>query len=211
MTACGCELDNTARLERKTLWALMAINASMFIVEAIAGWWAESTALIADSLDMFADASVYGLALYAVARSPRLQANAASASGILQIALGIGVLVEVVRRYLYGSEPVSALMIGIGAVALIANIVCLMLLAKHRQGGVHMRASWIFSTNDVIANIGVIISGGLVMYLGSRFPDLIIGAIISVVVLRGGFQILREAKASNQAEAGACNDNKGVK
>jgi len=203
MANCGCELDETAQLERKTLLALLAINGIMFVAESLVGWWAESTALIADSLDMFADASVYGISLYAVARSHRHQAGAATISGILQIALGIGVLVEVVRRFFYGSDPVSMLMIAVGAIALVANVSCLMLIAKHREGGIHMRASWIFSTNDVIANVGVIISGGLVMYLGNRYPDLIIGAIISFVVLRGGFHILREAKESREQETGA--------
>ena len=113
---------------------------------------------------------------------------------MLQIALGVGVLAEVVRRFLYGSDPVSILIMTMGAIALIANVSCLTLIAKHRKGGVHMRAAWIFSTNDVIANLGVIISGGLVLYLDSRLPDLVIGAFISVVVLRGGIKILHEAK-----------------
>lgn len=203
MSECGCELDEAARLERRTLWKLLAINGVMFIAEAVAGWWGESTGLLADSLDMLADASVYGMALYAVGRSRRLQANAATASGALQIALSLGVLVEVVRRFLYGSDPVSMLMIAVGAIALVANLSCLMLIAKHREAGVHMRASWIFSTNDVIANVGVIISGGLVLYLGSRLPDLIIGALISAVVLRGGVHILREAKEARQREVAA--------
>jgi len=203
MINCGGELEEAAELERRTLWTLSAINGVMFIAEAMAGWWGESAGLLADSLDMLADASVYGIALYAVGRSRRLQANAATASGVLQIALGIGVLVEVVRRFLYGSEPVSTLMMAVGAIALVANVSCLMLIAKHREGGIHMRASWIFSTNDVIANAGVIISGGLVMYLGSPLPDLIIGAVISAVVLRGGVQILREAKEARQAELSA--------
>lgn len=203
MTDCGCELEEAAELERRTLWTLLAINGVMFIAEALAGWWGESVGLLADSLDMLADASVYGIALYAVGRSRGLQANAATAGGVLQIALGLGVLVEVVRRFLYGSDPVSMLMMAVGAIALVANVSCLMLIAKHREGGIHMRASWIFSTNDVIANVGVIISGGLVMYLGNRLPDLIIGAVISAVVLRGGVQILREAKEARQGELGA--------
>lgn len=203
MSDCGSELEEAAELERKTLWTLIAINGAMFLAEALAGWWGESTGLLADSLDMLADASVYGIAVYAVGQSRRLQANAATASGVLQIALGLGVLLEVVRRFLYGSDPVSTLMMAVGALALVANVSCLRLIAKHREGGVHMRASWIFSTNDVIANLGIIISGGLVMYLGSRLPDLIIGAVISIVVLRGGVQILREAKEAREGEVGA--------
>ena len=203
MSECGCELEDAAELERTTLKILLAINGVMFLVEAVAGWWGESTGLLADSLDMLADAFVYGVALYAVGRSQRLQANAATASGVLQVALGIGVLVEVVRRFVFGSDPVSMLMIGVGTLALVANVSCLLLIAKHREGGVHMRASWIFSANDVIANLGVIVSGGLVMYFGNRLPDLIIGALISVVVLRGGVLILREAKAARQKKVGA--------
>lgn len=192
MSDCGCE--ETEGLERKTLRTLLAINATMFVIEAAAGWFGDSTGLLADSLDMFADAAVYGVALYAVGRSASLQRKAAAASGVLQLALGVGVLADVVRRYGYGSEPVSGLMIGIGAVAFAANVACLMLLAKHREGGVHMRASWIFSTNDVLANIGVVVSGLLIRLTGSPLPDLVIGGLISALVIRGGIRILRDAK-----------------
>ena len=194
MPECGCELEEAAKLERRTLSIMLAINAAMFVGEAIAGWLGESTGLLADSLDMFADASVYGIALFAVGRSRSLQAGAAKGSGVVQIIFGIGVLIQVTMRFLWGSDPVSALMMAVGAVALVANVTCLVLLAKHRKGGVLMRASWIFSANDVIANVGVIVSGALVMALGSRVPDLVIGAVISVLVVRGGFRILREAK-----------------
>jgi Co/Zn/Cd efflux system component len=196
MSDC-CEADEAANLERSTLWTLLAINATMFATEAIAGWLGESTGLLADSLDMLADAGVYGIALYAVGRLDR-QAIAAAISGVLQMLSGLGVLVEVIRRFVLGSEPVSLLMVVMGAAALVANMTCLALIAKHREGGVHMRASWIFSTNDAIANVGVIVSGGLVWALGSRLPDLIIGSIISLVVLRGSVQILREAKEAGQ-------------
>jgi cation diffusion facilitator family transporter len=191
MSGCDCSSD-TENMERSTLWVLLVINGVMFLVEAFAGWSGESTGLLADSLDMFADASVYGIALYAVGRSRALQARSAIVSGWLQITLGIGVLVEVVRRFVFGSEPVSTMMMSVGALALAANVSCLLLLAKHRTGGVHMRASWIFSTNDVIANLGVITSGCLVMYFGSRIPDLIVGTIVSAFVVMGGFRILKE-------------------
>ena len=192
------EFDEAAELERRTLWVLLAINGAMFLVEAVAGWLADAAGLVADSLDMLADASVYGIVLYAVGRSRRLQANAAFASGVVQIALGAGVLLEVARRLVYGSEPVSALMMLVGGVALIANITCLVLVGRHRDAGVHMRASYIFSANDVIANVGVIVSGALVLLLGSRLPDLVVGAVIAVVVVRGGIEILRQARAARR-------------
>ena len=166
----------------------------MFVAEVMVGWIAESTALLADSLDMLADATVYGIALYAASRSGGTQRTAARVSGVLQIALGLGVLVEVIRRAVFGSEPTSHLMIGAGTVALAANLICLQLISKHRDGGAHMRASWIFSKNDVIANTGVIIAGVLVVTLGSRVPDLVVGSIVALVVVRGGMQIWRNAR-----------------
>ncbi|WP_196157190.1 cation transporter [Reinekea sp. G2M2-21] len=199
MSDCGCGAEQAESLERKTLLVLLAINAFMFVTEFVLGWFAQSTGLIADSLDMLADATVYGLSLYAVGKGITKQVNAARLSGYLQILLGVGVLLEVLRRLLFGSEPQSTLIMVVGALALVANIVCLALISKHKDGGVHMRASWIFSTNDVIANIGVVVSGALVAVIGSRYPDLIVGTLISVVVIRGGLKILRDAKETQES------------
>jgi cation diffusion facilitator family transporter len=183
-----------AQIERSTLLLLIAINGVMFVIELAAGWVAQSMGLIADSLDMLADAGVYGIALLAVGSSPLRKAQAAAASGCLQLALAGVVLVEVGRKLLYGSEPVSGLMIGVSVVALAANAACLYLLRKHRHGEVHMRASWIFSTTDVQANVGVMIAGVLVALTGSPTPDLIIGVLVCGIVVRGGVRILREAR-----------------
>lgn len=174
--------------------ALLLINAVMFLVELAVGWYAESTGLLADSLDMLADAGVYGLSLYAVGKGLQRQSSVAYISGLLQIVLGTGVLLEVLRRFLFGSQPESVLMMGVATLALVANISCLWILSGHRNAGVHMRASWIFSTNDLLANVGVILSGGLVWVFGSRYPDLAVGALISGVIVRAGFNIIKEAK-----------------
>lgn len=82
-------------------------------------------------------------------------------------------------------------MIGVAILALVANIVCMALISKHREEGVHMKASWIFSTNDVLANIGVIIAGLLVQLTQSPYPDLAIGLVIGAIVVSGAFRILR--------------------
>ncbi len=182
--------------EGRTLRLLLAINGVMFLVELAAGWIGQSTGLIADSLDMFADAAVYGVSLYAVGKAVALQARAARMSGYLQLLLAAGALAEVARRFLVGSEPQSALMMGIALLALVANVACLALIAKHRTGGVHMRASWIFSTNDVIANIGVIAAGALVAWTASALPDLVAGAAIGLVVLSGAVRILRMSRSA---------------
>jgi Co/Zn/Cd efflux system component len=181
--------------ERATLWVVLVINVVMFVVELTVGLRAGSTGLIADSLDMLADAGVYGLSLGAVGRGIQRQLRAAVLSGRLQIALAAWVLLDVLRRAVLGSEPISALMVGIGVLALLANLLCLALVRRHRGSGVHMRASVIFSTNDTLANLGVIVAGLLVAWSGSRIPDLLIGTVISLLVLRGGLRILRDARS----------------
>lgn len=194
MPDCECQFEAKNVAERRTLRLVLAINATMFVVEFCAGLVAESTGLLADSLDMFADAGVYALSLFAIGRSQTLKYRIASISGMFQIMLGLGVLTEVGRRFFFGGDPKSLYLLTVGGLAFVANVTCLMLLAKHRQGDVNMRASWIFSTNDVLANVGVIVAGALVAITASRLPDLAIGLIISVLVVRGGFTIIREAR-----------------
>lgn len=194
MSGCSCNVEIKNKKESKVLIVLLAINAFMFFVEITIGIFSESTALIADSLDMLADATIYGIGLYAVGRSPLVKINAARISGIFQMILGGVVSIDVFRHLVWGSEPESYLMISVGIAALIANLVCLSLISKHREGEVHMRASWIFSKNDVIANLGIIVGGLLVYILDSRYPDLIIGLAISIIVIRGGIHIVKDAK-----------------
>ncbi len=181
----------TDRSEASVLRTLLAINAAMFVFELASGLWAQSTGLIADALDMLADASVYGLSLYAVGRSAAGKLRVAHLSGWLQLLLAGGALAEVVRRAVSGSEPEPLWMSGVALLALAANVACLLLMARHRDGGAHMRASWIFSTNDVLANAGVIIAGGLVAATGTRWPDLVIGTAIALLVASGALRILR--------------------
>ncbi len=201
MSSCGCEIEIKDRDQSRVLILLLAINSVMFVAEIITGIIGDSTALIADSLDMLADAAVYAVGLYAVGRSMHTKAKAAHASGVLQILLGLGVLFDIVRRFIVGSEPSSLMMMVVGIVALIANSVCLALIYRHRQGEVHMRASWVFSKNDVIANLGVIAGGLLVAYTGSSYPDLFIGLIIAAIVIRGGIYIINDANhEKNQKE-----------
>lgn len=188
--------------EARVLWQLLAINAAMFVLELGLGLWGQSTGLIADSLDMLADAMVYGVSLYAVGRSAASQEQAARLSGVLQLLLALGALGEVVRRTVSGSEPVEAAMMGVGALALAANLACVALLARHREGGVHLKASWIFTTNDALANLGVILAGGLVWWTGSSIPDLVVGALVGLLVLSGAVRILRMTSAGGDAVGG---------
>jgi cation diffusion facilitator family transporter len=180
--------------EGGALRLLLIINATMFVVEMVAGWIGESTGLLSDSLDMLADAIVYGVALWAVGRAASSQRLAASISGWFQMTLALGVLFEVGRRFAYGSDPEAPIIMGTALVALVANVASVAILHRHREGGVHMKASWIFSTNDVIANLGVIAAGGLVAWSGSQIPDLVAGTAIGLLVMRGAVRILRLAR-----------------
>jgi Co/Zn/Cd efflux system component len=136
---------------------------------------------------------VYGVGLYAVGRSLLTKANAAMLSGAFQIVLAFVVFADVIRRFIVGSDPYYVVMIAVGSLALAANVTSLIIIWGQRKGEVHMRASFIFSQNDVIVNLGVILGGVLVGVFGSRFPDLIVGGVVSLAVLRGGLRIVRDA------------------
>ncbi len=205
MSGCDCEVEVSNSEQSRVLIMLLGINALMFVVEITLGFLAESTALIADSLDMLADATVYGIGLYAVGKPVLSKVRAAHTSGILQIVLGSIVAVDVMRRFIYGSEPEPLIMFVVGMAALVANLLCLKLIFRHRHGEVHMRASWIFSKNDVIANVGILLAAGLVYVLDSRYPDIVIGLMIAVIVIRGGFQIVRDASNEKQTELNKCS------
>ena len=198
MSCDDCQIDAQDAEQRRVLRILFSINAAMFVGEFVVGIAAESSGVLADSLDMLADALVYGISLFAVGRAASRKVTAARWSGYFQIAIAFGMMTDILRRVFLGSEPVSVWMMVISSVALVANIYCLRQISRHRDGGVHMRASWVFSRNDVIANIGVIAAAILITLTGSRWPDLIIGLLITAVVLRGGFTILREAAAEPQ-------------
>jgi cation diffusion facilitator family transporter len=205
---CGCKLEIESAAQARVLWILLAINGAMFVSELGAGIVAESTALIADSFDMLADAAVYAVSIYAVSRSPLARAAAARLSGQLQLGLGVFAFLEVARRALFGSSPEPSFMIAVSTIALGANVICLRLIAAHREGGVHMRASFIFSQNDVIANCTVILSGFLVALSGWPFWDLLAGAGIGCLVFWGGLRILREARtaARSASRSGSAKD-----
>lgn len=147
---------------RNTLRAVLAINAVMFMVEAVAGWLAKSSTLTADSLDMFGDAGVYALTIYVLDRGRVWRARAALAKGALMGSFELFAAVQCVTRLAGGSTPGHAVMGGVGALALAANLACLLLLLRYRSDDLHMRSTWLCSRNDVIANIGVISAAALV-------------------------------------------------
>jgi cation diffusion facilitator family transporter len=198
--SCGCHSDQSVETaaQRGVLRLALGLNATMFVVGMVAGLIGQSSSLIADALDMLADASAYAIALGAVGRSARFKAGAASLSGGLLLVLGILVLLDVGRRALVGSEPESMVMMAVAFVSLLVNATVLRMLGRYREGEVHLRATWIFTRVDVIANIGVMLSGLLVWLTGSRFPDLVMGAAIGIYVAKEAIEILSEAREARR-------------
>jgi Co/Zn/Cd efflux system component len=181
--------------ERKLLWQVLAINFFFFTLELTTGFISNSMGLVADSLDMLADSLVYGLALFAVGGTTTRKKNIAKSAGYFQLMLAIFGFIEVIRRFL-GLEaiPDFQVMIIISMLALIGNGLCLYLLQKSKSKEAHMKASMIFTSNDVIVNLGVIIAGGLVYLTDSKYPDLIVGSIVFFIVGQGAFKILKLSK-----------------
>lgn len=201
MSDCGCHVEATNETERRILRVALALNAAMFVIGLIAGVMAQSMGLVADSLDMLADASAYGIALLAWHRSAGFKASAATLSGTLLLILGASVMAGVLWRGLTGSHPEGGWMMAIACVSLVVNATVLRLLGRFRQGEVHLRATWLFTRVDVIANLAVIVSGLLVLLVHRSAPDLIIGAAIALYVLKEAIGILREAKEAGETIA----------
>jgi Co/Zn/Cd efflux system component len=186
--------DNTDQ-ERKLLWQVLAINFFFFALELTTGFISNSMGLVADSLDMLADSIVYGLALFAVGGSMTRKKNIAKSAGYFQLTLAIFGFIEVIRRFVsIETVPAFQTMIIISILALIGNGLCLYLLQKSKSKEAHMQASMIFTSNDVIVNLGVIVAGGLVYLTNSKYPDLIVGTIVFFIVGQGAFKILKLSK-----------------
>ena len=192
----NCECTNVSARkeeERKTLRIALLLNVGMFVIGTTAGFLAQSTGLLADALDMLTDAIAYVLALMAITRGPEFKKNAARWSGAVLVLLGAGIVAEVGRRWWRGSEPMGSVMMAYSVVSFAVNVYVLTLLTRYRGGEVHLRASYICTRADVIANLAVFISGGIVALTGLRLADLIVGLAIGVYVLKEAVEILREA------------------
>lgn len=187
------ELEQNTAAFGRLLCVVLAINAAMFVVEFGAGLMARSTALMADSLDMFGDASIYALSLYALHRSARWRAGAALTKSLLMAGFGLVVIADIVLKIAVGVVPMAPLMGIFGALALAANLTCALLLMRFRRGEINMRSTWLCSRNDVLANVGVLVAAGLVGYTGNPWPDVAIGLLIAAVFLQSSLGVFREA------------------
>ena len=190
----ACEITALRSRHSRVLWIVLTINALMFLLEGAAGLVAHSTALLADALDMFGDALVYGFSLFVLARSLRWQAGAALAKGLFMAGFGVAVLIEAGIKVFMPVLPNVTTMGLVGGLALIANFGCFVLLYRHRDDNLNMSSTWQCSRNDLIANLGVLLAAGVSALLVSRWPDIVIGVLIAALFLHSAFGVIREAK-----------------
>ena len=185
---------------RRVLWIVFTINAVMFFVEGSAGLIAHSISLLADALDMLGDALVYGFSLFVLARSAHWQAVAALVKGGFMLALGLGVLGTAIYKVFHPVMPGIETMGIVGVLALLANLVCFFLLYRSRGYNLNMSSSWLCSRNDLIANVGVLLAASSIYLLASRWPDIIVGALISGVFLRSALNVLQQSLQALRAQ-----------
>lgn len=191
----GKFLNEKDIIDKKLLWTVLIINFSVFVIEIIFGLIANSMGLIADAIDELSDAFVYGLSIYAISGTLLIKKRIARVSGIFQLLLAAWGFAEVIRRFFgEGIIPDFILMIVFSCIALIGNTASLIVLNKSRSNEIHIKSSQIFTSNDIIANIGVIIAAVLVSVLQTKIPDLLIGLIVFLFVLKGAITIIKLSK-----------------
>ncbi|OHB36362.1 MAG: RND transporter [Phenylobacterium sp. RIFCSPHIGHO2_01_FULL_70_10] len=189
--------------ERGTLWLVLLLNAAIAAGFFVSGLVADSSALIANGVDNLSDTAVYGLSLLALSRGRTWKTRAAMVSGVMLLVFAVGIVLDVGRRYIQGSEPIGPTMMVMSAVAGVVNYACLRLLQRLKHPDVNVRAATTFSFNDFISNGGILIAGALVLWLGTNWPDLAVGLATALIAIKGGNEILRDARQaandSNQA------------
>lgn len=189
----GCELAQLKRDQTQVLWVVLLINLVMFVVEFWAGVRAASLSLAGDSLDMLGDALVYASSLYVVNKGRKAQAGSAFFKGVLMFLFAIALFARASYQLFTGVTPTAAVMSTVGLIALFANIVCLLLLSRHRKDNLNMSSVWLCSRNDIIANTSVLVAAGLVFLTQSGLPDLVVGFGLTIVFARSAGQVLTQS------------------
>ena len=179
--------------QRRTLLIVLILNALLFLGLGVGGILADSSALLANAVDNASDSVVYLISFEAIGRAASWKRGAARLSGILLLVFAAGVLIDVGRRWWFGTEPVGWTMMGLALVAAIVNLICLVLLRRDQSGDVNMEAAKTFSMNDFASNGGILVAGGLVMWLDQAWPDLVVGMLVAAIAVKGGIEILRSA------------------
>lgn len=189
------DLSHVTPAYKRALWIVVLLNVGYGIAEIVGSFLADSQALQADSLDFLGDGLISFLGLIAVGWGLVARARSALLQGIFLGALGLGVLVTTAYRVLVLQQPEPFLMGGFAAVALVVNVLAAVVLIPHRNGDANVRAVWLFSRNDAIGNLAVVIAAGLVWWTATPWPDLVVALIIAGLFLQSSWSIIRDARA----------------
>lgn len=187
-------------LKRRWLWIVLTLNVGISLAFFVTGLTADSSALIANGVDNLSDSVVYLLSLIALSRGAVWKTRVATVSGVMLLLFAVGIMLDVVRRYLYGSEPIGTTMMAMSAIAAVLNFACLRLLQRLKERDVALRAATTFSFHDFISNGGILIAGALVAWLGTNWPDLMVGVATAAIAIIGGVEILIDARSERQGE-----------
>ncbi|MFT4956311.1 MAG: cobalt-zinc-cadmium efflux system protein [Brevundimonas sp.] len=189
--------------QRRTLLLVLILNGLLFLGLGVGGLIADSSALLANAVDNASDSAVYLISFLAVGRAATWKRGAARISGVLLLLFAAGVLIDVGRRWWFGTEPVGWTMMSMALVAAVVNLICLGLLRRIRTDDVNMRAAETFSLNDFASNGGILVAGGLVLWLDRAWPDLVVGLIVAGIAVKGGLEILEDARKESEGREGA--------
>ena len=198
-SGCGCTGDSR-RAERdpayrRALWLVVLLNLGFGALEIVGGFLADSQALKADSLDFLGDGTITLVGLIALGWTAASRARIAFVQGLFLLTLGLGVIAVAMWRALTAAAPEAGLMGGIGVAALVVNVTAALVLSRFREGDANVRAVWLFSRNDALANVAVIAAAGLVAWTGKAWPDLAVAAVIATLFLHSAYEIIRGARA----------------
>ncbi|MDV2994786.1 MAG: hypothetical protein N4J56_004440 [Chroococcidiopsis sp. SAG 2025] len=191
--AKASELSKLKKQQAKTLWAVLSINIVMFAIEFGAGIRADSLSLTGDSLDMLGDALVYASSLYVINKSVKAQAGTAFLKGSMVFLFAIAVFARVTYQLFTGASPEALTMGIVGVVALLANLLCLLLLTRHRNDNLNTSSVWLCSRNDIIANTSVLVAAALVSLTHSLLPDLAVGLLLTFIFARSAGKMLSQS------------------
>lgn len=194
---CGQPIDlaHATRGYRRALVLVIVLNLAMGVAEMTGGFFGASQALKADSLDFLGDGLITMLGLLAISRGPRWRARAALLQGVFLAMLAVGVIMAAAYRILEKKPPEANVMSLLGLLALAVNVSAALILIPHRHGDANIRAVWLFSRNDALGNLAVVVAGGLVHATRSAWPDIVAATIIAVLFLTSAIEIIRKARA----------------
>lgn len=203
--SCGCtgDMQRAGRdaAYRRALWIVVSLNVGFGLIEIVAGFLSGSQALKADALDFLGDGSITFIGLLALGWMAATRARVALAQGLFLGGLGIGVIAFALYRALNAVPPEAGIMGGVAIVALAVNIAAALVLARFRDDGdAQARAIWLFSRNDALANIAVILAAGLVYWLDDAWPDLVVAGAIAVLFIHSAWEIVRDARGELREE-----------